>query len=221
MRENVVGFNAPRKFVMAACSQWGMPFSFVQHILKPGSLLRFEYSLELSSPSVNRSQLKAINIGFRWGSGHSNFIVVFGRYDVVTSSLNMILSWKDILDYKALGCNLLDFDSVSDLMKANKSELQHSPLLIIGFLLECCQEYSELRAQQYDHQMLGNGKLLKDIYTESMAKWVHRWEIRATQQSERKIDLIYVMGQDGVLCRSGQRSDASCDAEDPLWFRCL
>jgi hypothetical protein len=185
----VVGFNAPRNFVMEACSQWRIPSSFVQSILKPGSLPRFEYSLELSP-------LKAINIGFRWGSGHDNFIIAFGRYEVATSSLNMMLSWRDILDYKALDCNMLDFCSVSDLMKAKQSELQRSPLLLIGFLLECCQQYTDLKAQQYDIQMLETGQLLKDMYTQNMTKWVIGWEIEAIQQSERKIDLIYANHSD-------------------------
>lgn len=187
----VVGFNAPRDFVMAACSQWRIPSSFVQSILKPGSLSRFEQSLEFSSPSGERSTLKAINIGFRWGPGHCNFIVAFGRYNIATSSLNMILSWRDILDFKALDCNMLDFCSVSDLMKAKQSELQRSPLLIIGFLLQCCQQYTDLMAQQLDLRMLGTGKLLKDMYTQDIANWVHGWDIKPTQQSERKMDLIY------------------------------
>lgn len=190
---DVLGFNAPKSFIMSACSQWQLPPSFIGNILKPGSLTRFEYTIEeMSSLSVtNPSPPKAINIGFRWGPGHSNFIVAFGRYELATSSLGMILSSKEILSHKLLGCNMLDFGSASSLLKIAQIDLQQNPLAIFGVLLDCCQQYIDLETQNLNIEVLATGENMQGIYSRNMAEWIRSWKIKSTKESKRKIDIIY------------------------------
>lgn len=185
-----VGIQATEDCVTTVCAKWGIPVPFLQRIIAPGSLPRLEYFLEQSEPCTEIRRLNGVNVGFRWGPGHSTFILAFGRYDVANSTLMMLLSSKNLLVDDALKSKILAFPSVSDLIQRSRNELGEHPLMFIGILFECCERYMDLCSQQYNLNILRRGGSLESLYSSDLAQWLDGWGIRATEESGKRIDLF-------------------------------
>jgi hypothetical protein len=175
-----VGAHAPRAWVQEVCTGWGMPWSFLRRILKPGALPCFVSLVEeepSSSAEKNVSCLKAINLGFRWGAGHGNYVVFFGRFDVKTLTLRGFLS----------SLNVLDGSTIWHILDENKTMLMESPLEFVTLLLESCEQYVDRCAQDMNKIMLEVGVSLQVVDS----GWTGSWGIQPLKESINKSSTIY------------------------------
>ncbi|KAF1993596.1 hypothetical protein P154DRAFT_582647 [Amniculicola lignicola CBS 123094] len=194
---NRVGFFAPKSLLLAVCHQSHIPKSFVENILRPESLPRFEYALERSTiPGIEPI---AINLGFRWGTGHPNYMVAFGRYDLTTSTLAVCIASKGVLDYTKPGCEMADFtfSSVRGLTQRFGATLYEHPLNLVGILLECCERFVDTQSQYYGVEALSVRRGQKGVLTPASAKWIDEWGVKPRMLG-RKIDELFSLYDDVI-----------------------
>ncbi|KAH7228647.1 hypothetical protein B0J15DRAFT_473276 [Fusarium solani] len=172
------GFNASRDLVERICQSWGIPELFQRKINKPGSLPYFAQLAEKTSPPTQTRCIKAINLGFRWGPGHSNYLVCFGRFDFENSTFRAFLSSRDVLKCP----------SALELMAGELDTLHGHPLELFRLILESCEQYIDRDAQDCNKKMIEIGASLR-----VMDKgWTDAWGINRTDNSSDMSSTIYV-----------------------------
>ena len=169
---NCVGFQAPRDFIQRTGQAWGMPPHFLGMIQKPGSLPLFAHLVEESQQGI-----KAINLGFRWGPGHSNFLVFFCRFEPENSTLRAFLSSRDVLQCP----------SVLDLMASEEDVLREHPLELFSLLIDSCRQYVDCDAQKENKRMIEIGISLQVMDKQ----WASGWGFKAVNPSANMSSTIY------------------------------
>jgi len=141
-RGRCVGFQAPRDFIQRTCQAWGMPPRFLGMIQKPGSLPLFVHLVE-----ETQQKIKAINLGFRWGTWLLQLYRLFCHFEPEHASLRAFLSPRDVVQCP----------SVLDLIVSEKDVLQEHPLELFSLLVESCQQYVDCDAQEENKKMIEIG----------------------------------------------------------------
>jgi len=165
------GIRATRDFVESTCRLWDIPLDFIRKVEKPGSLPWFSFLLEEGTSLSDSPHATAVNLCFRWGPGHSNFVLFFGRFDVQTSTLRAFLSSKEVLE----------FPTALELLNANLQAIQEHPLTLFAFFMESCERYVDTKAQVYNTRMLGIGRSLRVLDDE----WLESWNIKPSKSANR------------------------------------
>jgi hypothetical protein len=178
-KESCVGFGATRELVERVCQSWGVPLSFLRRIMKAGSLPCFVHLAEIKQEPLaeENQESSALNLGFRWGEGHDVWMVVFGRFDLQSSTLRLFVSSQHILGSSKL----------LDLMTRESCLLQENPLEIFGLLLESCGRYVDEKAQHCNRVMLAMANSLEV----ADRNWLKSWNIKPTADSVNKSTAIY------------------------------
>jgi hypothetical protein len=172
-----VGIRATQEFVERLCHTWNIPAEFLLNVRKPGALPWFLHQVEEDrGNAVKFPKLKALNLCLRWGPGHDAFVVMFGRYDVESSTLRAFLSSRTVAG---------DI-SVLDLFKTNAHELLQHPLQLFGMLMGLCESYVDADAQEQNKKNIEVGALLgvQDL------EWVKGWHLEPCS-SVNKSQTIY------------------------------
>ncbi|KAB5569961.1 hypothetical protein GE09DRAFT_1270680 [Coniochaeta sp. 2T2.1] len=154
------GFQASRGYVEVVCEAWSIPAAFLRQVVKPGALPCFAYLLEKQATGG----LEAVNVCFRWGPGHSNFLIFFGRFDSGESTLMAFVSSRDIIHQP----------SILDLLTNHAEELADHPLRLFGLLLEQCERYVDTHAQERNRRMLAIARSLRVVDD----AWLQSWNIK-------------------------------------------
>jgi hypothetical protein len=196
-----VGFGAPESFIRSVASQWKVPGTFLQRILGPGSLSRLDYVIESTPSNDSHQALSAISIGFRWGAGHSNHIIAFGRLDLSNAHLRLFLSSRDILDVQFFGTPK-PLRAAQEAVVAAAEPWRH-PLDLFGLLLLRCEKYVDLISQESNIEMLQLGRSLDSFYSPYMTQWTTRWNISPRNDSPRKIDALFGVYNDVTWGQKG------------------
>ncbi|KIX00562.1 uncharacterized protein Z518_09627 [Rhinocladiella mackenziei CBS 650.93] len=181
--QGTAGIQISESLFKTICSTWHISPRFLEQMSRPGALPRFEYLLEREEPTVKISKLIAINIGFRWGSGHGEFIIALGKYSLASRTFSMFCSSRGILEYDGLNSELLRLYSVSDLMERYEVEIQRHPLTLICLLMECCERFIDIKSQKYNLNMLQIGDSLQALYPSAFAEWIRSWNINSAAKS--------------------------------------
>ncbi|KAH7153586.1 hypothetical protein EDB81DRAFT_791634 [Dactylonectria macrodidyma] len=172
------GVGASRDLFEQICQSWGIRELFQQKINKPGSLPYFVHLSEEASLPTKTRCIKAIDLGFRWGPGHSNYVVFFGRFDFENSTFRAFLSSR----------NVLRCPSALELMVSKSDALRGHPLELFHLILECCEHYIDRDAQDCNKKMIEIGASLQ-----VMDKgWTDGWGIHRANDSSDKSSTIYV-----------------------------
>jgi hypothetical protein len=187
----LVGFDAPESFVSSICTKWKIPRRFLDKIFSPGSLSRLDYLLETSQSSDGGDVLSGVNIGFRWGAGHSNHVIVLGRFEVASSRLRLILSSRDLLDLQSFRYQQPHSHSPAAKAALLAGERWEHPMDIFGHLLLHCERYVDLISQESNIEILQTGKTLESLYSPQLTHWTSTWNIQPKDGSQKKMDSLF------------------------------
>jgi len=176
-KDLAVGIRATQAFVETTCQQWGIPAEFLRKVRKPGSLPWFSHRVaEDTSNGTTPPKMKALNVCFRWGQGHSSYIVMFGRYDAQSSTLKVFLSSRAVAeDVRVL-----------ELFSAHTCILRKHPLQLLGILMGMCERYVDMRVERQNTENLEVGGMLAVQATD----WLKSWHIEVCR-APNKSQVIY------------------------------
>lgn len=183
------GFNAPEDFVLTVANTWKIPNSFLRCVCGPGSLSRFDYLVEPGCSSTPNDQVSAINIGCRWGLGHSNYVLVFGRLDIVKSTLRLFVASRAVHDFGSEKGDQTILRSID--LNDFWEESWEQPMHIFGMILQRCERYLDLVSQETNYEVLRLGKSIDSLYSPWMTQWSNSRNIQPDADSDEKSGKLF------------------------------
>jgi len=114
-----------------------------------------------------------------------------GRYLPSTRTLYLFVSSNGILEYSgwisgsSTSSDLLNHATISSLLTLHKPALRRNPLVVIPLLLECCERFLDIKAQQYNLHMLHIGTTIETLYPTAFTDWFKSWGLNSAATSEQ------------------------------------
>lgn len=191
--ENIACLGISKNFMASLCKCWSVPELFVEKLLMPGPLPLLVHHFERTDKE-HRHTLCAANFGFRWGQGHNEFMISFGRYDFEKENLCVLLCSRGLVDATAgIRRNDDNIIDTAELILRLKFCLEQEPLSFIGVLLDVCQRDIAVHAQGCNIGMLRASAALDALLSPDLVAWIRKWGLEPLEppSSKSKIDMLY------------------------------
>jgi hypothetical protein len=188
--ERIACLGISESFMAQLCASWFVPAIFVEKLLTPGPLPLLVHHFELMK-GASGLKLHGASFGFRWGLGHSQFMICFGRYDFKKEALCMVVSSTGLTEPVARkSCKQLGISTSADIVLRLKTALQEEPLSFIGNLLQVCQRYVAIHTQECNLAMLRGSASLDSLLAPDLKGWTRNWGLRPLDSSNSKTKIV-------------------------------